>query len=196
MFRATLLVLVVAGAAAGAPVPKAAKKDFFPLKAGYKWEFVGESTFTMEVTNESELPNKNGTEYEVTYTQHKANLKLYFAVSEDDLLLTRTSPDCVSVLKSPATYLKLPLASGAKWDRVYQYQKGGQTEFRVKAGEFEAIKIQGREYKACPVRWEEVDSNRQGCEWYAEGVGLVRKDRGGDTLTELKAFTAGGPKKK
>lgn len=185
-----LVVLAVAVAATAAPVPKNARKtDYFPLAVGTKWEYVeGDDVKTTEiVASETEKDAKFVT---LTYVGAKSpppTARRVFKVVNDEIFSLKTEN---AEAEKAGLIMKRVIKPKDEWKTEHQWKGGELWTITHSVGEAKKIKTPAGEFTALPVV---VDSTFSGKEtrWYADGVGLVRKEKGGVVISELKSFTPG-----
>ncbi len=184
----TLYVVAAIGATARpAPVPKGAKKaDYFPLAVGHKWEYIEDddvkTTEVMAVTEE-----ENGRVFTITYKGEKVRpptAERVFRVTGGQVFSLRTE---TSVAEKAAVIMKLSVRSGDEWTTEHQWKDSEAWTIRHKVGDAKKIKTPAGEFLALPV--EHISERLTDLRWYADGVGLIRKEKDGKVVTELKSFT-------
>lgn len=203
MLRSLALILaLLAGVnvscAPAAPVPKAVKEaDYFPLAVGNRWEYAGQGDLTVEVTDET--TTKEGVVFALKYTSTPgAVANRWYRKDKDAVIMTQVeaSETGLGRLKSPATFLKLPLTTGTEWKLVYDQERSPVNTVELKVGAEEEIEVRGKKYLALPASWTVATDKSTGSFWYADGVGMVRCEVNGKVVSELKSFTTAKPKAK
>jgi hypothetical protein len=181
---AVLLALVVSLAAPGAPALKSKTPAlYYPTTVGARWVFQdpgAETTFVV-----SKVEQKDGAVLvevsegrdgrEVPCQEMRVSAEGLFRLS----VTGRTYP-------TPECLLKLPHKDGQEWEFDLGMANGGISKLTAvgresvdtPAGKFEAIRV------------ERVGGN-PATYWFAEGVGLVKVNRGGKWERILKSFTPG-----
>ncbi|HVK17088.1 MAG TPA: hypothetical protein VM533_09065 [Fimbriiglobus sp.] len=185
-----ILALLLAFAPA-APVPKVSKDAmyYFPTQVGTKLVYWVELTKT-EVTELVEDAEVKDGEVIVTIRRSPETSALLkqekLSVSAKGIMRLEESGQPV---RPPVWLLKLPHEPGAKWDddarNKSTYTVGAVEEVEVPAGKFKAIPV--------TRHWSMLNTPVQTTDWYAPGVGLVKRVlRGGDrevTQLVLKSVT-------
>lgn len=168
-----ILGLLLAMAPA-APVPRVSKPAelYFPTKIGIKQVYRVEQSKkeVVELVEDAEV--KDG---EVIVTVHRdpkdTTLPEREKVSVSAKGLVRVEESGQPV-RPPVWLLKLPHEPGAKWENVHRSTKNTYT-----AGAVEEVEVPAGRFKATPVirHWSILDTPVQTTDWYAPGVGLVKR---------------------
>lgn len=178
--------------APAAPVPRVSKptESYFPTKVGTKrvyWVELSKKE-VVELVEDAEV--KDG-EIIVTIRRSPETSALpkqeKLSVSAKGIVRLEESSE---PFRPPVWLLKLPHEPGAKWDNLHGHNKSLYT-----VGEIEEVEVPAGKFKAIPVtrHWSMLNTPVQTTDWYAPGVGLVKRVlRGGDrevTQLVLKSVT-------
>jgi hypothetical protein len=190
-------VLLVPLCALSAPRPKDAADEalYFPTTVGSRWVYESPDGQYEERIDESKSEDK-ATVVTVVRTQGgEENWRSTVRVSPEGLLLIASGG--VTYHES-SPWLRTGLKPGAEWEYTYIRQTTafhnhikfvGFESVEVPAGKFEAVRLDGAETVGVGM----ANGNgppTPGTEWYARGVGLVKRVRMGQGTT-LKSFTPG-----
>jgi hypothetical protein len=198
-----LVILVSLVGTLASPIPKhlLPPLPFFPTKVGNEWVYTVSYPDRSVVTTETiekieEVRGVKCVHFAVSHDHDAKGKKWRESVSRvmevrnDGLYHVDPWPE---VGESDIRLLKLPHVAGDKWEEHHRGMglKRTCTAFRaektkVPAGEFEAVRVETyyavegeKEYHFCD-------------EWYARGVGLVKRHtRKIDRIQVLKSFTPG-----
>ncbi|GEM_PF-5502434 len=170
MHRVLVAFVAVSGLA------QAGEEPFFPLSKGYRWEYRGSPGRTgMEITEVS------GERFAVELTlQGRPFSKLYYRLAKDGLYLEKQAEytgkgDSLVEFKEPILILPLPAQPGRKWTGKYTIG-GHEMEYRCEILAEEAVVTPAGTFRALPVvRKSSADARSYSKEWYAPGIGLVRR---------------------
>ncbi|MDY3557603.1 hypothetical protein R5W23_000130 [Gemmata sp. JC673] len=190
-----LVVLCLAlSVASAAPVPKhLMPKDegFWPTAVGTKWEYEQpEFAFTEEITKAD--PIKSGVRLTVR-VRSKGEWDATYEVGPGGVFARTDGPFVIE-----KQMIRLPVKVGDSWAFAYPIQKGlkcdggtvtvsGSEEVKVPAGTFMATKVVST---VTEVGGQPIPKPTTYTDWYAKGVGLIRRDWDGGGRV-LKSFTPG-----
>jgi hypothetical protein len=192
-----LIAVWTAAAAWPAPRPRGATDEAFfcATAAGTKWTYESPGGEYEEAVTEAK-PDGKATVLTVVRTQGgKETWRSTIRVSPEGLLLLASGG---VTYDKPSPWLRTGLKPGAEWETTYSRQTAefhnhikfvGFETVEVGAGKFEAMRMDGAEtirpngavYGGKPVL---------GTDWWAPGVGLVKRVRAGQETT-LKSFIRG-----
>jgi hypothetical protein len=187
---APALALLLAPAPA-APVPRVLKPgdSYFPTRIGAKRVYRAELSKSDVDEVVEDVETKDG-EAVVTIRRDPNNAASLpkqekVAVSAKGLARVEESGE---PLRPPVWLLKLPHQPGAKWDG------GARSKSTYTVGEAAEVEVPAGKFKAIPVTRHETQINFpvQTTDWYAPGVGLVKRVVRGNietTILVLKSYT-------
>lgn len=181
--------LGVMASLSAAPVPKGAKKvDYCPMAVGHRWERVeGNDVKTTEVVSVEQIEgariftiNTNGEKSppSVRKRVYRVENDDIFSVGADDLVADRQG-----------LVMKRMIKPFDEWKTEHRWKDSTLWNLTHKVGEPKKIKTPAGEYTALPVE----QSYELGVEvrWYADGIGVIRYEKDGKVISELKSFTPG-----
>jgi hypothetical protein len=191
-----LLVAVVAGAAwAAADEPK--KPNYYPLAKGNKWEY--EVTLTdkkkhTEVVEVAATEVKDGKLLATVKKSPNPSVISTHVYRADDSAVVELRWNDIEY-GPPIPHLKFPLKKGEKWS-LKRNIDGGTLERTWTVGEPVEVTVPAGKFKAVPIVYTEDVAGIKvtGTRYYADGVGLVRREAVfflGTVTEELTKFTPG-----
>ncbi|MBI2898982.1 MAG: hypothetical protein HYY17_02245 [Planctomycetes bacterium] len=164
------------------------RKSAFPLKLGFEWSYAAGSLVDERRVIASHLGPGNEPQFEIAVTRPSGAFRRLVRCTNDGPLLVEetTAAGGKRVFRPPMPLLPRPLHTDSLWSwRGTVEEEGAATEwsleFRVTtveslttpAGTFSSFRVEAAGTRgSAPVR--EV-------EWYALGVGLVKRDAGGES---------------
>lgn len=192
-------LLVVAGVAFAAPVPKVKKAEPFPYAKGTKWEYVHDgdekNVWVEEVV---ECDEKDGVvTFKVDITPNRGAKRWEkYRLKAGELVLTATQN---TEYDPPMLIGKAGMKDGDEWESSYGYKGGGGFEASIEqvltVGKAEEIATPMGKLTATPVTRAAKGQGANGATtfWFADGYGMVRQSTPGFThpQQDLKAFTLG-----
>ncbi|HKB05060.1 MAG TPA: hypothetical protein VKD90_22745 [Gemmataceae bacterium] len=179
------LLIPVLGRPAPLPKDKPKTPPYFPSTVGTKWVF--ETSGGSEITEVIKAVEVKGTGTVVTVDREQSgqSLELIYLVSDDGISQLAVG---TNILDPPHRLLKLPHVAGTTWeDRHRSTAVYGPERVEVPVGKFEAIRVE----------WEYpfLGGKMRHSEWYAPGVGPVRRSyrnpQGTEMVVVLKEFKPG-----
>jgi hypothetical protein len=186
---ALVLILALSGMAC-AKKNSVNLSDYFPVKLGARWVFSGEGNeyapFTRQVTysqgNRAQMEDDNGgTVMAIVYTVTETEVKRVFRQGEayEKKSLLAEKENVSEVL------IKTPLLKGQTWD-------SGQSTVLLEATDA-AVEVPAGKFTGCLML--KISSKASAWviyEWYAPGVGLVKRQSGdgqAKVTSSLKSYT-------
>jgi hypothetical protein len=191
MFR-VFLALALASAAVAAPGTKTRPVFYFPTAPGDKLVYARpDDDKHTEVTETVEKAEAKDGGVLVTMRRAPGGQTRKVLVTETSVqVLSESGKDC----DPPITLLKVPAKPGDEWDSTPKAAKlGTVTGHKSKVLGEDEIEVPAGTYKA--IRVDSVISlsgeRHTLSEWYAPGVGLVKRQRGRHGPEALKSFAPG-----
>ena len=184
------LVAVLLSTAHAAPVPKGAKKaNFFPLEKGNRWVYdEDDDEKTTEVIDVSE---ENGVKLvTLKYTAVSGIVptkQRVFRIQNDEIQSLRADS---SEAEKPATIMRISIREGDEWNTEHQWRGNNGWKIKYKVGEAKVLKTPAGDIKAYPLASSSTQTGDE-TRWYADGVGLIRKEKDGKITADLKSFARG-----
>ena len=192
MTRVTLVVLL-AGLAVAAPVPKAAKKgDPFPYTVGTKWEYIRNAddkrVYVEEVTESAEKDGVRTVRVDITTDTGGAMFEKYQLKDGELRLMASTSGEYGDGM----LIRKAGMKEGDTWENKYAIN-GNEYVVECTVGKEEELTTPAGKFAAFPITRKYVQPNirNETTYYYGDGVGLVRQTTAGRHVQELKAYTPG-----
>ncbi len=187
---ALLVSLWFSQSPSAAPVPKNAKRmDYFPLGVGSVWVYIeGDNEITTKIiASDSE---KSAQMITLTYTGSKVQpptARRVFKFLDDNIYSLKTE---TAEADKPGLIMKRVIRPGDSWTTEHRWTGGTLWTISFKVGDAKKIKTPAGEFLALPVEQESSNFGKE-LRWYANGIGLIRKEKDGEVISELKSFEPG-----
>ena len=203
--RAIICFIVVFLVALPCHAQEAAKKeevrdktaDYYPMKAGTKWHYIGELpngrkfVFLTQIAWTKQVDGRPMARVETIVGGH---LKSAEEIGIDAAGIFRYSEDG-DAISPPAPLLKFPIKEDATWTTELNI-RDKTAKMTGKTGKWEKVVVPAGTYRAIPVQIEMTveDFHMQTTSWYAPGVGIVKQTverQGQQVKRELSKYEAG-----
>jgi len=196
MTRFVLALLLLAGFAVAAPVPKANKAPVYPFAVGTKWEFIRDGdpkkVYVEEVVESEE---KDGVvTFKVNITTDTGD-KMFekYTLKGGELHVTANAN---GAFDPPMLIRKDVMTAGDEWETTWGFKGEGfgyTTDETLSIGKAEELTTPAGKFTAYPITRKHKNGIGGTTMWYADGIGLIRHTEAGqkEPAQELKSFTPG-----